>query len=109
MKRLLFLFVCIISSLMLHAEVVTEEQALQKALLFTQKSFARQRVSGERESKEPAIIAYTHKMPHNDRVAFYIINVGDDAFVIVSADDVAHQVLGYSFSKSFPTEKDGSI
>lgn len=42
-------------------------------------------------------------------MAFYIINVGKDAFVLVSADDAARQVLGYSFSKNFPVGADGSV
>ncbi|MBO7589834.1 MAG: C10 family peptidase [Bacteroidaceae bacterium] len=33
----------------------------------------------------------------------------NDAFVIVSADDIAHQILGYSLSKNWPVSKDGTI
>ncbi len=54
-------------------------------------------------------VVYTQMMPETDRTAFYIVNVGDNAFVIVSADDKAEQVLGYSFSKRFPVKADGSL
>ncbi len=45
-------------------------------------------------------IVYTH-YTKNGRPAVYVINVGDSAFAIVSADDVAHPVLGYSNSQSW--------
>ena len=93
----------------MRAEVVTEEQALQQAIQFVPQASTDQTTSGKRASKEPAIIVYTHKMPRSNRAAFYIVNVGDDAFVLVSADDVAQQVLGYSFSKNFPVGADGSV
>ena len=54
-------------------------------------------------------VVYTQMMPGTDSAAFYIVNVGDNAFVLVSADDVAQQVLGYSFNRNFPVKADGSI
>ena len=109
MKRILLLLVCVISTFMMYAEVVTEKQALEEARQFVSQALARQKMPSERDGKESAIIVYTHKMPQSDRAAFYIVNVGDDAFVLVSADDVAHQILGYSFSKNFPVGVDGSL
>ena len=108
MRNLFLLIVWIISASMLHAEVVTEQQALQNALEFvTQPPSHLNR--GRRVDSESATIVYTHKMPRSERAAFYIINVGTDAFVLVSADDVAHQVLGYSFNKNFPVGADGLV
>ena len=108
MRRLLLLLVCVISASVLHAEVVTEQQALQTALQFITQPSSHPN-QGRRVSKESTTIVYTHKMPRSKRAAFYIVNVGDGAFVLVSADDMAHQVLGYSFSQNFPVGADGSI
>ena len=61
-------------------------------------------------SAEPSSsIVYTHMMPNSDRPAFYIVNVDDGAFVLVSADDIAHRVLGYSLNSTWPVAKDGSV
>ena len=48
-------------------------------------------------------------MPYSNRPAFYIVNVDGGAFVLVSADDIAQQVLGYSLSSTWPISEDGSV
>lgn len=108
MKKLSFFLISLFISLQSFAGEVTEEQALQKALQFVPQSPSNQN-QGRRAGNESATIVYTHKMPRSNRAAFYIINVGKDAFVLVSADDAARQVLGYSFSKNFPVGADGSV
>lgn len=108
MKKLSFFLISLFISLLSFAGEVTEEQALQKALQFVPESLSQQNL-GRRAGKESATIVYTHKMPRSNRAAFYIINVGKDAFVLVSADNAARQVLGYSFSKNFPVGADGSV
>jgi hypothetical protein len=41
---------------------------------------------------------------NNNEPVLYIFNYSTGGFVIVSADDIAYPVLGYSFESSFPTE-----
>ncbi len=108
MRRLLLLIVCAFVGIAAQAEKVTEQEAKQIALQFVPQSLSRQ-TPGEKASDAPATVVYTYMMPQSNRAAFYIINVGEDAFVLVSADDAAQQVLGYSFSKSFPVKADGSV
>lgn len=91
------------------AEPVDSLRALQVAKQFIpQNSSSAKKVPKKGKAKEAANIVYTHKMPKSGRDAFYIVNV-DDAFVLVSADDIAHQILGYSFDKGFPVNADGTV
>ena len=108
MKKILFFLLCLTIGITVNAKEITKQQALQKARQFVAQPPSHQNL-GRRVSPESMSIVYAHKMPRSNRVAFYIVNVGDDAFVLVSADDVAYQVLGYSFSKNFPVGADGSI
>ena len=108
MRRLLLLIVCAFVGIAAQAEKVTEQEAKQIALQFVPQSLSRQ-TPGEKASDAPATVVYTYMMPQSNRAAFYIINVGEDAFVLVSADDAAQQVLGYSFNKNFPVKADGSL
>lgn len=107
-KKLLYLLVAWFLPMWICAGPVDPSRALQAAHEFVQKSPAARKAPQKGTSTQPANIVYTHKMPQSGRAAFYIINV-DDAFVIVSADDVAYQVLGYSFDKSFPIAADGKV
>ena len=109
MKRsVLFLTLfCFFASFVL-AEPVDQQRALQIAKEFVPKSSAVKKMPKKGEATPTSNIVYTHKMPKSGRDAFYIVNVGD-AFVLVSADDVAHQILGYSFDKGFPLAEDGTV
>lgn len=92
------------------ASLVDPQQAIQVAQQFVPKSTTSQRASMRGSQSEPSSsIVYTHMMPSCNRPAFYIVNVDDRAFVLVSADDIAHQVLGYSISSTWPVAKDGSV
>lgn len=91
------------------AEPVNPDQALQIAKKFVPQSSLMKKVKGKSVEPQSINIVYTHNMPKSNRAAFYIVNVGDGSFVLVSADDVAHQILGYSFDKSFPIAEDGSV
>ena len=110
MKRSILFFVSIFLLLsFVMAEPVDSLRALQVAKQFIpQNSSSAKKVPKKGEAKEAANIVYTHKMPKSGRDAFYIVNV-DDAFVLVSADDIAHQILGYSFDKGFPVNADGTV
>lgn len=109
MKRtVLFLMCfCLFASFVL-AGPVDPQRALQIAKEFVPQSSAVKKAPKKGETTPTSNIVYTHKMPKSGRDAFYIVNVGD-AFVLVSADDVAHQILGYSFDKGFPVAADGTV
>ncbi len=107
-KCILFLvFICFIMPHVM-AEPVDPESVLQVAQEFVQKSPSAKKAPQKGKTTLYSDIVYTHKMPKSGRAAFYIVNV-DDAFVLVSADDVAYQVLGYCFDKSFPIAGDGTV
>ncbi len=50
-------------------------------------------------------IVYTHYMPQSGRPAIYVVNL-NGGFALISADDVAHPVLGYNYGKPWPTNVD---
>lgn len=104
---LLLLSVALVASVL--ASPVDPQRAIQVAQQFVPKSQTSQRapIRGAKTESTSSIV-YTHMMLESDRAAFYIINV-DDAFVIVSADDVAHQILGYNTGQKWPVSKDGTI
>ena len=87
---------------------IDPKSVLQVAQEFVQTSPSAKKAPKRGGTTLHSDIVYTHKMPQNDRAAFYIVNV-DDAFVLVSADDVAYQVLGYNFDKNFPIAADGTV
>ncbi len=109
MKRIaLFLTCfCLFASFVLAGPVDTQ-RALQIAKEFVPRSSVAKKAPKKGEATTTSNIVYAHKMPKSGRDAFYIVNVGD-AFVLVSADDVAHQILGYSFDKCFPVDADGTV
>ena len=109
MKRTVLFLTCFcFFTLFVLADPVAPQRALQIAKEFVPKSSAAKKVPGKSSAATTSNIVYTHKMPKSGRDAFYIVNVGD-AFVLVSADDVAHQILGYSFDKGFPVDADGTV
>lgn len=51
---------------------------------------------------QPLILSHTSIIESLQKPCFYVFNIGKDAgFVIVSADDRAHEILGYSTQGSF--------
>lgn len=105
--RKLFLLISVITvSLTASAAVVTPERAMQVAQSFVPvQKIPKKNAKGVADTPTSEIV-YTHYMPKSGRPAIYVVNVGN-GFAIVSADDVAHPVLGYNYSKSWPT--DGNI
>lgn len=98
---------CLFASFVL-ANPVDPQRALQIAKEFVPQSSLAKKALGKGDTTPTSIIVYTHKMPKSGRDAFYIVNVGE-SFVLVSADDVVHQILGYSFDKGFPVSADGTV
>ena len=101
---LLMLFAVVIIG---SASPIDSLQALEVARQFVPHPSSGMRVKAQKGMKE-TVVAYTHKMPKSHHAAFYVVNIGE-SFVVVSADDVAYQVLGYGINKNFPVAKDGSV
>ena len=99
MKKLALIVPFLIVSLILSAAVVEPERAL-----FVAQSFIPPELNIKKASKSISLtseIVYIHYMPKSGKPAIYVVNVGE-AFALVSADDVAHPILGYNDSKSWP-------
>ena len=84
------------------AAPVNPQRAMQVARQFLPVSESAAQAPSRVDAQPTPIIVYTHPMPKSGQPAFYIINV-DGAFVLVSADDIAHPVLGYNFGANWPT------
>ena len=104
MKRTVLFLTCFcFFTLFVLADPVDQKHALQIAKEFVPQSSAAKKAPGKGSATPTSNIVYTHKMPKSGRDAFYIVNVGD-AFVLVSADDIAHQILDkVSEGKLLPT------
>ena len=105
--RKTFLLISILAvSIAASAAVVTPERAMQVAQSFVPVQKTSKKNAPGVAATPTSQIVYTHYMPKSGRPAIYVVNIGN-AFAIVSADDVAHPILGYNYSKSWPT--DGNI
>ena len=95
MKRLFLLFLTVILSTVMMAEKVTSEQALEQARNFIQKREA----SGSRPRRGASA---AQQLSQARQVSgLYVFNIASNGgYVIVSNDDVALPILGYSDSGS---------
>lgn len=96
MKRILLLMLSVIVSTMMMADDVTPQQALEQASQFVKSRKARDGGPRLAPGTQP-------KLTLASRVSdLYVFNInGDAGYVIVSNDDVAVPILGYSDSGSF--------
>ena len=95
-KKTCLLLIVLVSSLVSRAGEVTPAEALQKALRFVQERLADGSIHLPDEMPTLTIGEQVN--------GIYVINIGDDdGFVIVSPDDCAVEILGYSDSGSFGT------
>ena len=106
MKKHFLLITLLIVAIAASAAVVSPERALQTAQEFVPTQVKAKKNAKGKTVVQPSEIVYTHYMPKSGRPAIYVVNVGN-AFAIVSADDVAHPILGYNYSKAWP--KDGNL
>ena len=106
MKKHFLLTTLLIVAIAASAAVVSPERALQTAQEFVPTQVKVKKNAKGKTVVQPSEIVYTHYMPKSGRPAIYVVNVGN-AFAIVSADDVAHPILGYNYSKAWP--KDGNL
>ena len=108
-RTILSLVAILVIASLVKASPVDPQRAIKVAQEFVPKSTDQRAPIRGSQTEPSSSIVYTHMMPNSDRPAFYIVNVDDGAFVLVSADDIAHQVLGYSLSSTWPVSKDGSV
>ena len=104
MKHFHLLFIAFVFvSMNMSAAVVEPERALEVAQSFLPTNSKIHKSPKGSSAPIDAEIVYTHYMPKSHRPAIYVVNIGH-AFALVSADDVAHPLLGYNYSKSWPTD-----
>lgn len=80
---------------MVHANPVSLSQAKYVGQQFVQTRFEQSRQSSD------LTLVYTG-MSYRGEACFYVFNVGDNGFVMVSADDLFRPILGYSMEGVFP-------
>ena len=102
-KNLFFTAILLLSALFVSAEPVDPMRALETAEQFLPKKSQARRIKSRTAPEQSYEIVYTHRMPNSDRAAFYVVKLGEKGFVIISADDVANPILGYSYTNSWPS------
>lgn len=103
MRKLFSLFLVLLSTSPTWAKQLTQEQALDVAQNFFDKS------GGLKASTDIKLVAVSSELTGNNSLrsseeAFYVFNNNNNSFVIVSADDRMKPILGYSLNSPFHTE-----
>lgn len=89
----------------IHASPVDPDRALGIAHEFAGNATSRQMMRKPKAAGADMNLAYIHKDPASDMKAFYVFNRGtSDGYVMVSGDDRAPLILGYSDSGSFDSK-----
>ena len=96
-KYLMSLLALVLGIGMVHANPVSLSQAKYVGQQFVQAKFEQSRQSDD------LTWVYTGTS-YRGEACFYVFNVGDDGFVMVSADDYFRPILGYSMEGVFPVD-----
>ena len=101
MKKIYFLLVLCLMTMMAWAKPIQLEQAYQQASQFL--NHGSHRVPG---IKQPSLrLVYTMSQPQSQQPAFYAFNRGEnEGFVLIAADDELETVLGYADEGQFVIE-----
>ena len=105
MKKTLLILLALLSWQFVSAEVVTERQARQRAADFFAAAEARTKASATRPDDFKLVGTFPEvatKSSPTSAPAMYIFDRPAGGYAIVSGDDVARPVLGYSLSGQFP-------
>ena len=102
-KHLFLTAILLVFSVLVVAGPVDPARALKVAEQFAPQPAKAKRIKSKTTPEQSYEIVYTHRMPNSDRAAFYVVKLGEKGFVIISADDVANPILGYSYTNSWPT------
>ena len=101
-RFLAFILACLLTTLTLHADPITREQALQKASRY---------LMGQPGSRKLIPVTNTRKLAPRRQApstteAYYAFNRGEqEGFVLVAADDRIESVLGYTDQGEFDYEQ----
>ena len=104
MRKFLSLFLVLFCTSPTWAEQLTQEQALNVAQDFFDKS------GGLKSGTDIKLVATSSEITGNSSLrgsgeeAFFVFNNNNNSYVIVSADDRMKPILGYSFNSPFHTE-----
>ena len=102
MKKQLLLIIGLIISMAISANPVTKEQAREKALSFLYSNNSTGRVFATAGIVQSQLKEVELTVSEN---AYYVYNIDNNkGFVIVSGDDRAETILGYSYEGSFDPE-----
>ena len=96
-KYLMSLLALVLGIGMVHANPVSVSQAKYVGQQFVQAKFEQSRQSND------LTLVYTGTS-YRGEACFYVFNVGDNGFVLVSADDYFRPILGYSMEGVFPVD-----
>ena len=89
----------------IYAAPIDPSRAINVAEQFMPASASSSKIKGKKSPQQASEIVYTHYMPKSGKPAIYVVNI-NGGFALVSADDVAHPVLGYNYGKPWPTDVD---
>ncbi len=103
MKRitLLFSLLFLVITLSVFAKKVEVSQARQAGLNFY---YERANIN-QNISFDALLITGETIVTENDITAYYIFDIGDNGYIIVTADDQLYPVIGYSFETSWSNEE----
>ena len=105
MKKTLFLLLTLLSWQIVSAEVVTERQARQRAADFFAAAEVKTKASATRPEDFKLVATFPEAATKSSPIsapAMYIFDRPAGGYAIVSGDDVARPVLGYSLTGRFP-------
>ena len=102
-KHLFLTAILLVFSMLAVAGPVDPMRALEVAEQFAPQQAKGKGIKSKTAPEQSYEIVYTHRMPNSDCAAFYVVKLGEKGFVIISADDVANPILGYSYTNSWPT------
>ena len=106
MKKMILTFLALLVGQWIYADVVTQEQARQRAAAF----FSSLEVSTKAAAVRPDDFKLVCTFPEvatkaSNAPAMYVFGREEGGYVVVSGDDVARPVLGYSTGGFFPDEE----
>ena len=96
-KYLMSLLALVLGIGMMYANPVSVNQAKSVGQQFVQANFEQSRQS------QDLTLVYTGTSNRGE-ACFYVFNVGDHGFVIVSGDDFYRPIVGYSDERNFDTD-----
>ena len=109
MKKYFIGILILAMSMAVYAEQRTEQEAAEIAASFAKSQFASKAKKGMRRANSAApqmSLGYQVAKPNSNEPALYVFNKEDGGWVMVSADDNAVTILGYSDEGTFDGTKE---